>query len=207
MDRRRMKILIVMVMMHIQMLNMLAMFCMVIHAFAARRYRRCILLVKSARKSLVRSESLNRIIYESDEECVEQLCMDRHTFAILCTLLRSTGRLKDTRKISVEQQAAMFLQILAHNVKNREIRMQNSWSQETISRHFNAVLVAVLRLHGILFRKPEAVSAISMDAPWKWFKICHMNLLYLLRFAADYRAKHRHKSGSTGKIVEPETKQ
>ncbi|KAK9271994.1 hypothetical protein L1049_002363 [Liquidambar formosana] len=45
--------------------------------------------------------------------------MDRRTFTTLCAMLRTTDRLKDSRNIDVEEMVAMFLNILAHHIKNR----------------------------------------------------------------------------------------
>ena len=66
---------------------------------------------------------------------------------------------------------ALFLHILAHHVKNRVIKFRFLRSGETISRHFNAVLNAVIRLQGVLLKKPEPVSENSTDERWKWFKV------------------------------------
>ncbi|KAK3193900.1 hypothetical protein Dsin_025210 [Dipteronia sinensis] len=47
--------------------------------------------------------------------------MDRRIFAVLCELLRGTGRLKNDGLVSVEEQVCMFLHTLAHHIKNRTI--------------------------------------------------------------------------------------
>uniref|UniRef100_A0A9I9E838 Retrotransposon protein n=1 Tax=Cucumis melo TaxID=3656 RepID=A0A9I9E838_CUCME len=47
--------------------------------------------------------------------------MDRRCFAILCHLLRTIAGLTSTEVVDVEEMVAMFLHILAHNVKNRVI--------------------------------------------------------------------------------------
>ncbi|XP_038880502.1 uncharacterized protein LOC120072165 [Benincasa hispida] len=73
--------------------------------------------------------------------------MDRRCFAILCTLLRTTGGLVGTEVVDVEEMVAMFLHILAHDVKNRVVRRQFVKLSDTVSRHFNSVLNVVLRLH------------------------------------------------------------
>ena len=102
---------------------------------------------------------------------MEQLRMDRHTFTMLCSMLRTIGKLKDSKYVDVEEMVALFLHILAHHVKNRVIKFRFLRSGETISRHFNAVLNAVIRLQGVLLKKPEPVSENSTNERWKWFKV------------------------------------
>uniref|UniRef100_A0A9I9EER1 DUF8040 domain-containing protein n=1 Tax=Cucumis melo TaxID=3656 RepID=A0A9I9EER1_CUCME len=53
---------------------------------------------------------------------------------------------------------AMFLHIVAHDVKNRVIQREFMRSGETISRHFNMVLLVVIRLHDKLLKKPQPVN-------------------------------------------------
>ncbi|KAK0599582.1 hypothetical protein LWI29_006626 [Acer saccharum] len=98
--------------------------------------------------------------------------MDRRTFAVLCELLRGTGRLKIDGLVSVEEQVCMFLHILAHHVKNRTIHNRFQRSGETVSRYFNSVLCAVLQLHNILLISPDPVPENCTDEKWKWFKNC-----------------------------------
>ncbi|XP_008456228.1 uncharacterized protein LOC103496233 [Cucumis melo] len=50
--------------------------------------------------------------------------MDRRCFAVLCHLLRTIGGLMLTEVIDVEEIVAMFLHILAHDVKNRVIQLE-----------------------------------------------------------------------------------
>ncbi|XP_050939353.1 uncharacterized protein LOC127150984 [Cucumis melo] len=50
--------------------------------------------------------------------------MDRRCFAILCHLLRTIAGLTSTEVVDVEEMVAMFLHILAHDVKNRVIQRE-----------------------------------------------------------------------------------
>ncbi|KAA0048373.1 putative nuclease HARBI1 [Cucumis melo var. makuwa] len=50
--------------------------------------------------------------------------MDRRCFVILCHLLRTIGGLTLTEVVDVEEMVAMFLHILAHDVKNRVIQRE-----------------------------------------------------------------------------------
>ncbi|TYK08389.1 putative nuclease HARBI1 [Cucumis melo var. makuwa] len=98
--------------------------------------------------------------------------MDRRCFAILCHLLRTSAGLVGTEVIDVEEMVAMFLHILAHDVKNRMIQKEFARSGETVSRHFNIVLLAILRLHDELLKKPQPVTNSCTDPRWKWFENC-----------------------------------
>ncbi|XP_062118496.1 protein ALP1-like [Humulus lupulus] len=98
--------------------------------------------------------------------------MDRRTFAILCHHLRTIGGLKGTKNMDVEEMVAMFLHIVSHDIKNRIMRRQFARSGEIVSRQFNAVLNAVLRLHELLLKKPEPILGSSTNERWKWFKNC-----------------------------------
>ena len=63
----------------------------------------------------------------------EVLRMQKPTFLKLCDELRGAG-LKRTLQISVEQQLAMFLQIVGHHHSNRNIQERFQHSGETVHR-------------------------------------------------------------------------
>ncbi|KAA0059805.1 putative nuclease HARBI1 [Cucumis melo var. makuwa] len=48
--------------------------------------------------------------------------MERRCYTILCTMLRTRGRLEATQYVNVEEMVAIFLHIVAHDVKNRIAR-------------------------------------------------------------------------------------
>ncbi|KAA0064252.1 retrotransposon protein [Cucumis melo var. makuwa] len=50
--------------------------------------------------------------------------MDRRCFVILCHLLRTIVGLTSTKVVDVEEMVAMFLHIVAHDVKNRVIQWE-----------------------------------------------------------------------------------
>ncbi|QHO49339.1 putative nuclease [Arachis hypogaea] len=74
--------------------------------------------------------------------------------------------------MGVEEMVAMFLHIIAHDVNIRVIKRQFVRSEETISRRFNDVLLAILRCHNLLLKKPQPFSQDKMDERWKWIKDC-----------------------------------
>ncbi|KAL4013729.1 hypothetical protein IC575_025912 [Cucumis melo] len=102
----------------------------------------------------IRELAYFRMIHESDLVCRQSTRMDRRTFAILCHLLRNVAGLSSTEIVDVEEMVAMFLHVLAHDVKNRVIQREFVRSGETVSRHFNIVLLAVLRLYEELIKRP-----------------------------------------------------
>ena len=97
--------------------------------------------------------------------------MDQRAFYSLCDLLSSVGRLRCDGSMSVEEAVAIFLHILAHDVKNRVIKRQFVRSGESISRQFRNVLNAIIRCHNILLKKPTPIPEDSTDERWKWFKV------------------------------------
>lgn len=119
------------------------------------------------------------MIMESDQLCIDQLRMDRRAFWKLCEMLKSVGKLEGNRNVAVEEMVAIFLHTLGHHSKNRVMQMYFRRSGETVSRHFNAVLNAILKLHMHLLKKPEPVTEISTDEKWKWFKVCQYYILHL----------------------------
>ncbi|KAL0552010.1 hypothetical protein IC582_011103 [Cucumis melo] len=119
----------------------------------------------------IRQLAYFRLIHKSDLCCRQSTRMDRRCFAILCHLLRTSAGLVGTEVIDVEEMVAMFLHILAHDVKNRMIQKEFARSGETVSRHFNIVLLAILRLHDELLKKPQPVTNSCTDPRWKWFEV------------------------------------
>ncbi|XP_057797535.1 protein ANTAGONIST OF LIKE HETEROCHROMATIN PROTEIN 1-like [Salvia miltiorrhiza] len=115
---------------------------------------------------------LNMMTMVSDIDCVLNLRMDRNAFGRLCNLMRQLGSLKDGKFVTVEEQLAMFLSVLAHHKKNRVVRFDFWRSGQTISRYIHTVLKAILKLHVLLLVKPDPVSGDNNDPRWKWFKGC-----------------------------------
>ncbi|GAB2265113.1 hypothetical protein Dimus_037801 [Dionaea muscipula] len=98
-------------------------------------------------------DHLNRLV-NSEVDCHEQLRVSRHTFMVLCTMVRRVG-VRDSNYVVVEEKVAMFLQIVGHDKKNRAIKFAFMRSGETVSRYFNEVLKAILSLHDDLYKKPS----------------------------------------------------
>ncbi|KAG5521652.1 hypothetical protein RHGRI_034023 [Rhododendron griersonianum] len=115
-------------------------------------------------------DALNRLVRHSDKTCHDQLRVNRHTFMTLCQLLTENG-LEPSRNVTIVEKVAIFLWIISHHTKNRRTILQFWRSGETISRHFNSVLIAVLRLHKFLWYHPQPIPANEPDARWKWFEV------------------------------------
>uniref|UniRef100_A0A803QYQ2 DUF8040 domain-containing protein n=1 Tax=Cannabis sativa TaxID=3483 RepID=A0A803QYQ2_CANSA len=141
-------------------------------------------LESSFRRHQLRQLNLFRMIHAGDLACIENTRMDRKTFGILCHQLRTIGGLKGTKNIDVEEMVAIFLHIISYDIKNRIVRQQFARSGETVSRQFNVVLNALLRLHGLLLKKPEPILDGSTDERWQWFKNCLY--MYILLFIIIY---------------------
>ncbi|XLU45799.1 hypothetical protein S245_040613, partial [Arachis hypogaea] len=75
------------------------------------------------------------------------LRMGRDAFLQLCEKLRATCQVRDTKHVTVEEQVARFLYIIAHNIKIRT---------KTVSRHFHTVLWTIILLEEEFFRQPSA---------------------------------------------------
>ena len=88
-----------------------------------------------------------------------------------CNLVTYIGGLRDTRNVKVEEMVAMFLHILAYDQKSRSMMTDYQRSQETISRHFNNVLGAVLKLWRVQLKSPQPITDNCKDERWKWFKV------------------------------------
>ncbi|CAN1154521.1 hypothetical protein LINPERPRIM_LOCUS41164, partial [Linum perenne] len=92
------------------------------------------------------------------------------TFKKLCGILKNKGGLVASKHVSISEIVALFLNILAHCVRNRTIKATFIHSGETISRHFHKVLKAVLLIgDDYIKERPQVLS--SRDAEkWKWFQ-------------------------------------
>ncbi|XP_019158456.1 PREDICTED: uncharacterized protein LOC109155190 [Ipomoea nil] len=174
--RQKMRLQVVVFILHIRimksMFNMLMFLAMTL-VLRRRKFRRTLTYAdQTASRHNIRSLNLQKMVFESDVQCVDNCIMDRRTLAKLCDLLRTHGNLKDSRNATIDEMVISFLHIVAHNIKNRVLKRQTARSGETISRQFHAVLNSILRLHNMLLRKPEPIPDNSTYERWKWFKGC-----------------------------------
>ncbi|KAL4032420.1 hypothetical protein IC575_005493 [Cucumis melo] len=108
------------------------------------------------------------MIYKSDLVCRQSTRMDQKCFPILCHILRTFFGLVSLEIVDVEEMVTMFLHVLAHDVKNREIQREFVRSSETVSQDFNIVLLAVL--WDELLKKSQPVTNECKDLRWRWFE-------------------------------------
>ncbi|XP_057432473.1 uncharacterized protein LOC130725244 [Lotus japonicus] len=157
--------------MYINILAMSGATLILVNDFLKRNQERAP-LENSHIRDIARGSVIDRIIKSSDNNCIWELRMCRNTFSRLCELLKVQGGLIEDGKLMIEEQVAIFLNILAHHKKNRDIQVTYYRSGETISRYFHNVLFSVLRLHELLLAKPEPVPQDCTDERWKYFKNC-----------------------------------
>ncbi|KAL6564596.1 hypothetical protein OROMI_016046 [Orobanche minor] len=117
-------------------------------------------------------EHLSSLVREDDIVCIEQLRMDRNAFGRLCQILRNAGGLQDEKYVSVTEQVALFLHILAHHKKNVSIKHYYKRSGPTVSLYFNRTLDAFLRLYHMFLAHPEPITGDSVDPVWRYFPGC-----------------------------------
>ncbi|KAL6598514.1 hypothetical protein ACP70R_046213 [Stipagrostis hirtigluma subsp. patula] len=69
-------------------------------------------------RDLVRQTRLDELYNGTDTNCIKQLRMRKDVFWKLSSRLRDAGLLRDTMHVSVEEQLAMFLHTVGHNLRN-----------------------------------------------------------------------------------------
>ncbi|KAL8555308.1 hypothetical protein ACS0TY_003206 [Phlomoides rotata] len=117
-------------------------------------------------------ENVHYLVNLSDEICRDHLRMNRDCFNRLCFLLENLGGLSPTRHVTIAEQVAMFLLVLAHHTKNRIVKSTFLRSGYTVSKHFNSVLNTLLKLYTRFIVTPHAVPDDCTDSRWKYFKGC-----------------------------------
>lgn len=93
-----------------------------------------------------------QILNGPNEQCQENFRMDKTVFYKLCHVLQTRGLLRHTNRIKIEEQLAIFLFVIGHNLRTRAVQDLFGYSGETISRHFNNVLNAVTSISASFFR-------------------------------------------------------
>ncbi|KAL0406448.1 UNVERIFIED_CONTAM: hypothetical protein Slati_3958700 [Sesamum latifolium] len=91
-----------------------------------------------------------------NESCLENFRMDKHVFYKLCDMLHTKGLLRHTNRIKIEEQLAIFMFIVGHNLRTRAVQELFRYSGETISRHFNNVLSAIMTVSLDFFQAPKS---------------------------------------------------
>ncbi|KAM3266013.1 hypothetical protein P3L10_003007 [Capsicum annuum] len=103
----------------------------------------------------VRDELFSHLF--SAELCHSILRITPSSFISLCEILVRDGGLRPTVQVTVEEQLAKILYLLAHNVTNHELSFIFRRSGESASRHFHVVLRAILGLYEKFIKQPDGV--------------------------------------------------
>ena len=127
----------------VMMLQMIVAVCSAMCAQLRLRDERRLISRSSYRLSQ-QNNILYELIYESDVKCLSQIRMDRQTFTNY-KLLCEKGGLVGSRKLSLEEMLAMFLNILAHHTKNLLIGFNFKRLGRTVSKCFHECLKAMIR--------------------------------------------------------------
>ncbi|KAL6911793.1 hypothetical protein ACP4OV_000598 [Aristida adscensionis] len=87
--------------------------------------------------------------------------------------LEDRGLLEDTTHMCVEQQVAMFMYTVGHNLRNALVATNYGRSGETVSRYFHKVLHAVGELRNDLIWPPSTATQSKIAGNPRWdFKDC-----------------------------------
>lgn len=99
---------------------------------------------------------VDEVLNGQNERCLENFRMDKHVFYKLCDILQAKGLLRHTNRIKIEEQLAIFMFIVGHNLRTRAVQELFRYSGETISRHFNNVLNAIMAIVIDFFQPPSS---------------------------------------------------
>ncbi|KAJ6760055.1 NUCLEASE HARBI1-LIKE PROTEIN [Salix purpurea] len=97
---------------------------------------------------------VDEVLRGPSDRCLENFRMDKQAFYKLCDILQGKGLLRHTNRIKIEEQLAIFLFIIGHNLRTRAVQELFRYSGETISRHFNNVLNAIMAISLDFFQPP-----------------------------------------------------
>jgi hypothetical protein len=119
--------------------------------------------------------SAEAILNGPGNTCYNAIRMHKGVFLKLRDLVQRNGYLGHSRGLTLEEQLVIFLNTISHHVKNRMLQHHFNHSGETISRHFNRVLDAIIKLHPILLKPPElgvAPQIMNTSRFYPYFKDC-----------------------------------
>ncbi|KAJ9555624.1 hypothetical protein OSB04_010238 [Centaurea solstitialis] len=149
---------------------------------------------------------VNDVLNGTDEHCLENFRMDKQVFYKLCDMLQAKG-LRHTNRIKIEEQVAIFMFIIGHNLRTRAVQELFKYSGETISRHFNNVLNAVMAVSLDFFQPPGSeVPPEIRDDPrfYPYFKDCvgAVNGIHFpVIVGVDEQGPFRNKNGALSQSV------
>ncbi|XP_074324810.1 uncharacterized protein LOC141661704 [Apium graveolens] len=140
----------------------------VVAASYGQNYRLKELTWNAYDRSQIRATWMNTL--KIDRRCRDELRLDIPRFEKLCHLLETRGGLVTTKHVTVKEVVALFLHILAHDLKNRTIQALFARSGETVSRQFHIVLGSLLKLGKDYIKKVDHSTSYVDDNQLKWFE-------------------------------------
>ncbi|KAL0385947.1 UNVERIFIED_CONTAM: hypothetical protein Sradi_2989000, partial [Sesamum radiatum] len=96
--------------------------------------------------------------------------MDRNAFGRLCYILEHFGGLLSTKHVTVAEQVAMFLSVIAHHMKNFIIKHDFLKFKRTVSKNFDVVLNNIYKMSNVFLEKLAAITDECSNPRWRWFK-------------------------------------
>jgi hypothetical protein len=96
------------------------------------------------------------------------LRLGKGAFFRFCNVFRERHLLEDTIHLSVEEQVAMFLNTIGHNLRTRLVATNFDRSTETTSRYFNLVLHAIGELRDEYIKPPSLDIAPQIAGNHRW---------------------------------------
>ncbi|KHN04730.1 Putative nuclease HARBI1, partial [Glycine soja] len=147
---------------------------------------------------------LNCLYRGTNKDCIEQLRLSKNAFFNLCRILQEKGGLVRTRNVPTTEAVAMFLHILAHNLKYRVVQFSYCRSKETTSRQFNDVLRAVMKVSKDYSNfQPCALEGAEANK-WRWFERCigALDETHIpVTVSPDERPRYRNRKGDVSTNV------
>lgn len=114
---------------------------------------------------------VDEVLNSESEHCLENFRMDKHVFYKLCDILQAKGLLRHTNRIKIEEQLAIFMFIVGHNLRTRAVQELFRYSGETISRHFNNVLNAIMAISLDFFQPPGSEEILEDPRFCPYFQV------------------------------------
>ncbi|XP_052180401.1 uncharacterized protein LOC127793743 [Diospyros lotus] len=150
---------------------------------------------------------VDEVLNGQNERCLENFRMDKHVFYKLCDILQARGLLRHTNRIKIEEQLAIFMFIIGHNLRTRAVQELFRYSGETISRHFNNVLNAIISISLDFFQGPglDVPPEVQEDPRfYPYFKDCvgAVDGIHIpVTVGVDEQGPFRNKNGLLSQIV------
>ncbi|KAL5726821.1 hypothetical protein ACHQM5_000073 [Ranunculus cassubicifolius] len=110
--------------------------------------------------------------------CQENFRMEKHVFWRFVDLLERRGLLVHSSGVRIEEQLAIFMLKVGQNERNRLLQERFQHSGETISRHFNTVLNAIVPLAGDFFQPASPTTPLEILEDPRFYPYFKVNFIY-----------------------------